>query len=183
MLRLGADCAERRCGGRNPGERGVGFVALGDTALALAAVGCTRGMEAVLPRVAEQVRDAIAAPRGRARAHCPEALQARPAARRRLDVQASPLTRTLQPGSSPSEAQHRLRSSCSMRDYTLSHRCLLLCLARQQGPPWSRERAGCASCSSPSARDARRCCVGCELPGRPGHACLAPLTSCLALTR
>jgi len=73
----------------------VGFVALGDTALALAAVGCTRGMEAVLPRVAEQVRDAIAAPRGRARSHCPEALQARPAARRRLAVQASPLTRKL----------------------------------------------------------------------------------------
>lgn len=58
----------------------MGFVALGDTATALAAVGCTRGMEAVLPRVAEQVREAITAPRGRARPHCPEALQARPPA-------------------------------------------------------------------------------------------------------
>ena len=56
----------------------MGFVALGDTASALAAVGCTRGMEAVLPRVADQVREAITAPRGRARPHCPEALQVRP---------------------------------------------------------------------------------------------------------
>ena len=55
----------------------MGFVALGDTAIALAAVGCTRGMEAVLPRVADQVREAITAPRGRARPHCPEALQVR----------------------------------------------------------------------------------------------------------
>ena len=74
---INLDCSLRLC--RNPGERGVGFVALGDTASALAAVGCTRGMEAVLPRVADQVREAITAPRGRARPHCPEALQVRPA--------------------------------------------------------------------------------------------------------
>jgi hypothetical protein len=47
-------------------------------AAALAAAGCARGMEPVLPRLAEQVREAITAQRGRkGAASCPEALQVR----------------------------------------------------------------------------------------------------------
>ena len=46
-------------------------------ALALAAAGCADGMEPVLPRLAEQIREAIAAPRSRKGPPCVEALQVR----------------------------------------------------------------------------------------------------------
>lgn len=55
--------------------RGPGFVAIGDMALALSAAGCARGMEPVLPRLAEQVREALLAPRNRKGPPCAEALQ------------------------------------------------------------------------------------------------------------
>ena len=44
-------------------------------ALALALAGCAGRMEPVLPRLAEQLREAIAAPRSRKGVSCPEALQ------------------------------------------------------------------------------------------------------------
>lgn len=46
-------------------------------ALALASAGCAARMEPVLPRLAEQLREAIAAPRSRRGVNCPEALQVR----------------------------------------------------------------------------------------------------------
>ncbi len=60
---------------RTPNKRGPGFVAIGDMALALASAGCAARMEPVLPRLAEQLREAIAAPRSRKGVSCPEALQ------------------------------------------------------------------------------------------------------------
>ncbi|BDA44527.1 Serine/threonine-protein kinase TOR [Coccomyxa sp. Obi] len=60
---------------KTPNKRGPGFVAIGDMALALASAGCAARMEPVLPRLAEQLREAIAAPRSRKGVSCPEALQ------------------------------------------------------------------------------------------------------------
>ena len=61
---------------RTPAKRGPGFIALGDMALALADVGCADEMRKVAPRVAEQIREAVSAQRGRKGVFCPEALQA-----------------------------------------------------------------------------------------------------------
>ena len=44
-------------------------------ALALADVGCADEMRKVAPRMAEQIREAISAQRGRKGVFCPEALQ------------------------------------------------------------------------------------------------------------
>ena len=44
-------------------------------ALALADVGCADEMRKVAPRMAEQIREAISAQRGRKGIFCPEALQ------------------------------------------------------------------------------------------------------------
>ena len=44
-------------------------------ALALADVGCADEMRVVAPRIAEQIREAISAQRGRKGVFCPEALQ------------------------------------------------------------------------------------------------------------
>lgn len=44
-------------------------------ALSLSLAGCAERMEPVLPRLAEQLREAIAAPRTRKGVSCPEALQ------------------------------------------------------------------------------------------------------------
>lgn len=63
---------------RTPAKRGPGFIALGDMALALADVGCADEMRKVAPRVAEQIREAVSAQRGRKGVFCPEALQVRP---------------------------------------------------------------------------------------------------------
>ena len=60
---------------RTPAKRGPGFIALGDMALALADVGCADEMRKVAPRVAEQIREAVSAQRGRKGVFCPEALQ------------------------------------------------------------------------------------------------------------
>ena len=60
---------------RTPAKRGPGFIALGDMALALADVGCADEMRVVAPRIAEQIREAISAQRGRKGVFCPEALQ------------------------------------------------------------------------------------------------------------
>lgn len=60
---------------RTPNKRGPGFVAIGDMALSLSLAGCAERMEPVLPRLAEQLREAIAAPRTRKGVSCPEALQ------------------------------------------------------------------------------------------------------------
>jgi len=46
-------------------------------ALALADVGCADEMRKVAPRMAEQIREAISAQRGRKGVFCPEALQVR----------------------------------------------------------------------------------------------------------
>ncbi|DBA66640.1 TPA: hypothetical protein ACH3X2_002209 [Trebouxia sp. C0005] len=57
-----------------PSERGVGFTALGEMAMSLAKVGAHSVMGPLLPRVADQIKEAISV-KGRARPNCPEALQ------------------------------------------------------------------------------------------------------------
>lgn len=52
----------------------AGFTALGDMAKALARIGAESVMGPLLPRVADQIKEAIAV-KGRARPNCPEALQ------------------------------------------------------------------------------------------------------------
>ncbi len=66
---------DQDCLCRTPAKRGPGFTALGDMALALADVGCADEMRKVAPRMAEQIREAISAQRGRKGVFCPEALQ------------------------------------------------------------------------------------------------------------
>lgn len=51
-------------------------------ALALAHVGCADEMRKVAPRMAEQIREAVAAQRGRKGVFCPEALQVNPSIHR-----------------------------------------------------------------------------------------------------
>ncbi len=76
---------------RVPGKRAPGFIAIGDMALALAAAGCARGMEPVLPRLAEQVREAITVQRGRkGGTTCPEALQVQTPVLLSLPLQGAP---------------------------------------------------------------------------------------------
>ena len=52
----------------------TGFTALGEMAMALAKVGAHSVMGPLLPRVADQIKEAISV-KGRARPNCPEALQ------------------------------------------------------------------------------------------------------------
>lgn len=52
----------------------AGFTALGEMAMALARVGAESVMGPLLPRVADQIKEAIAV-KGRTRPNCPEALQ------------------------------------------------------------------------------------------------------------
>lgn len=59
---------------KNPSERGAAFEALGETATTLAHIQAADGMEAHLPAVAAQIRDAIASKGGRFRNNCPAAL-------------------------------------------------------------------------------------------------------------
>ena len=54
----------------------MGFESLGDTARALSAVGSAGGMEQLLPRIADRIRDALP-PRSRTRPHCTDALKVR----------------------------------------------------------------------------------------------------------
>ena len=53
---------------------GAGFTALGEMAMALARVGAESVMGPLLPRVADQIKEAISV-KGRTRSNCPEALQ------------------------------------------------------------------------------------------------------------
>ncbi|KAK9863722.1 hypothetical protein WJX84_006709 [Apatococcus fuscideae] len=59
---------------RNPGERGVGFTAIGDMATGLARVGMAQGLQAFTLRIADQIKEAISA-KNRGKNNCPEALQ------------------------------------------------------------------------------------------------------------
>ncbi|KAK9806315.1 hypothetical protein WJX72_010074 [[Myrmecia] bisecta] len=59
---------------KTPGERGAGFMALGDMAMALVAVGCGAQLGPVLPKVADQIREAITV-KGRSRPGAADALQ------------------------------------------------------------------------------------------------------------
>ena len=52
----------------------AGFTALGEMAMALAKVGAQSVMGPLLPRVADQIKEAISV-KGRTRPNCPEALQ------------------------------------------------------------------------------------------------------------
>ena len=52
----------------------AGFTALGEMAMALARVGAEPVMGPLLPRVADQIKEAISV-KGRTRPNCPEALQ------------------------------------------------------------------------------------------------------------
>ena len=52
----------------------AGFTALGEMAMALARVGAESVMGPLLPRVADQIKEAISV-KGRTRPNCPEALQ------------------------------------------------------------------------------------------------------------
>lgn len=59
-------------------EKGAGFLAIADVALALGAAGCQTQMEPYLMRIAEHIQEAIASTKkGKPQPQCPQALQVR----------------------------------------------------------------------------------------------------------